>query len=707
MNYLLLLFLIVPSLTVAQPNQIISDSDTIINADLRNLLNQGDRDYYDFKKDQAIKYYLRALKLAESLDEHGAVLEAAYNLAHVYFEQDDYDSALYFNEIALEMANLKDRKLDKIRIMTLICEVYNYQGKDDLAVTACLSCLNLMDETGNNSGKANVLNVLGNIHLQMKDFSNASRYLREALQIALAQDQAYDIATTYISMGDLQLEKNNYDSALSAYRKAKHFDEIAGDTLGLAYSNFAIGNTLLKLEKPEAALLYLDSAHNLAVISKDYNLQSIILSQQGLAFTNLNRLKEAINSLHLSLKIAEEIEADPLLKDCYKNLAQFYEMTGDSSKSLEYYKSYMLLVENSFQGEFAKKIADAEAYYDLGAKEREIELLRKENEIQLLKAEQRDLINKELIAGIVLVLLMAGVLYSRNRIKNKSNRILQQQKEAINQQKKEIEAQNSAIEKQNQEMAEKSKQITDSIQYAHRIQLSLLPGNADLKKIFPSSFVFYQPRDIVSGDFYWLASRKDKTYLAVVDCTGHGVPGAFMTILANTLLNQIILENKISSSSVAITLLDLKVQQNVYQKEPKLLVSDLMDIGLCIIDHHTREIEFTGARSSLFFTEDGKLKEIKGDRFAIGNPDMPDKHFTANSFRLQQDAFIYLASDGYQDQFGGEDDSKFMKTNFRGLLDQICHKSITEQYNQITDQFYSWKGNFAQTDDVLVVGIKP
>jgi serine phosphatase RsbU (regulator of sigma subunit) len=356
--------------------------------------------------------------------------------------------------------------------------------------------------------------------------------------------------------------------------------------------------------------------------------------------------------------------------------------------------------------ENARKIVEVDAIYDLAHKEKRIEFLTKENEVQLLKARERDMVNKGLFAFVCFTLIVAGVLFNRNKIKNKANQALKHQKEAINWQKGEIEQQRDEIQQKSVALTEFNKQITDSIEYARRIQLSLFPSRNELKQIFPESFVFNKPKDIISGDFYWVTTMDDKIYLAVVDCTGHGVPGAFMTILASSLLNQIILENRIVCPNMTLSLLDIKMKQNLHLDDFSPLIADGMDMGLCVIDKNERTVEFAGAKFNFYYANGNNLCQISGNRYPIGSLLYPEKKFTSTVIKLPENTTFYLATDGFQDQFGGINNTKFMKTNFKKLLSSLIAFPINEQYEILCDTFHDWKGSNPQTDDIVVLGVK-
>ncbi len=668
--------------------------------------NIGDYYYFRYEKDSAFFYFKLSTGIAELIDHKSLVSQNQYSIAHIYFEIDKYDEALQFAKSAISEADNREDSIRLAKINKLICEVYNFKGENEKSIDYCIACLDLYENLNDPVGKANVLNVIGNIYTQFKVFNKAEKHLQEALYLGIEHGDQVLQATSYSSLAELHFAKGEYSAALANYNLAYAIDTVIYDTLGLAYSSFSMGKTYLIMDSVEKSLEYLNKSLVFSQIVQDNDLISNTYAMMGKAYHVKGRNKEALDYLEKSLIIATEIDAYPILHFVNKTIAEYYEKSGNPKTALHYYKQYMQYDDRLKHDYNARKIAEVDAIYDLAHKERQIEILTKENEIQTLQARQRELMNKGLVASVFFTLIMAGILFSRNRIKNKANRELKRQKEAINHQKEEIEQQRDDIQQKSLTLSEFNKQITDSIEYARRIQLSLFPSGAELKLIFPESFIFNKPKDIISGDFYWVTTMEDKIYLAVVDCTGHGVPGAFMTILASSLLNQIILENKITCPGMTLSLLDIKVKQNLHMKENSLLIADGMDMGLCVIDKSRRTVEFAGAKFSLYYSDHNKLCQVNGNRYPIGSMLFPDKNFTSTTIQLSENSTFYLGTDGFQDQFGGPNDTKFMKTNFRKLLSSLHKYPIYEQYNLLCESFYTWKGAQQQTDDILVVGIK-
>ncbi|MBL7890148.1 MAG: SpoIIE family protein phosphatase [Bacteroidia bacterium] len=263
------------------------------------------------------------------------------------------------------------------------------------------------------------------------------------------------------------------------------------------------------------------------------------------------------------------------------------------------------------------------------------------------------------------------------------------------------------VEERTQELAQKNKDITSSIQYAKRIQLAILPPLEQIYKHFPESFVVYKPKDIVSGDFYWFGVKNGKKIIASVDCTGHGVPGAFMSMIGHNLLNQIISENGITEPDFILNALHQGVQAALKQGTNVVDTSDGMDVALCSIDTKTNEVKYAGAYRPLYIVNGQEFKKIDADKNPIGGSQLdPDRKFTCHTIQLKKGDTLYMSSDGYADQFGGEKGKKFMVKRFNELLLSIQDKNMQTQANELEQTFNQWKGSYQQVDDILVIGIR-
>jgi serine phosphatase RsbU (regulator of sigma subunit) len=296
------------------------------------------------------------------------------------------------------------------------------------------------------------------------------------------------------------------------------------------------------------------------------------------------------------------------------------------------------------------------------------------------------------MGGAVLLLVLALFIFNRYKIKQKANTLLEKQKTEINNQKIIIEV--------------KQKEIIDSINYAKRIQYTLL-ANADfLNEHLPEHFVFFQPKDIVSGDFYWATTINNKFVLVTADCTGHGVPGAFMSLLNMSFLNEAIIEKKIDSPDKILDYVRERIIHSLNPEGAETESKDGMDATVCIYDFKGGWLRFASANNPLWVIRKNELIEFKADKMPVGNY-YGDLHpFTLNTLGLRKGDIVYSFTDGFSDQFGGESGKKFKYKPLQQLLLANCDKPMQEQKNILEKTINDWKGNLEQVDDILVIGIR-
>jgi ligand-binding sensor domain-containing protein/serine phosphatase RsbU (regulator of sigma subunit) len=295
------------------------------------------------------------------------------------------------------------------------------------------------------------------------------------------------------------------------------------------------------------------------------------------------------------------------------------------------------------------------------------------------------------------IIFLLGIYRYRTFSLRKSNRIL-----------KEKELASYKIERQRELLEIKNRNITDSINYAKRIQEALMPSGKIFSRILPESFVFHQPKDIVSGDFFWISERGNKIFVAAVDCTGHGVPGAFMSIIGFELFRKITHNQGIENPSQILSILNKEFEE-IFNDVDDYVMRDGMDIAFCVIDKTSKLLEYSGAVNPIYLIRDDKITEISGSRFSVGLDNIPeaDRSFDNKQIMLQDDDVIYLFSDGYADQFGGPEGKKFKYRRFRHLLLTIHKYPMEEQYNLLSERINRWKGDYEQVDDMLIIGFKP
>ncbi|OJJ19464.1 hypothetical protein BKI52_21895 [marine bacterium AO1-C] len=323
-----------------------------------------------------------------------------------------------------------------------------------------------------------------------------------------------------------------------------------------------------------------------------------------------------------------------------------------------------------------------------------------------LEAGTRDFITKP-IRNLVMDIRINSIITSRKYVEE-----FQAKRSLLENKTKSLTTISDQLRKQKSDLQQVNKSIINSIQYAQHIQSAILPSPDEIKKSLPDSFIFFKPRDIVSGDFYWFKEVGDKVVVAAIDCTGHGVPGAFLAVLGDSILSRIIHYHRILHADEILNEIHLSIQRTLRQNETRNY--DGMDMALCVIDKQKKTLEFAGAHNPLIFIRDGELQQIKGDKVAVGGAQWDWENgprvFKKNEidFSDSKDLYIYMFSDGYQDQFGGKNLKKFQRKRFRQLLFDIHALPMSEQKAKLNDTLVNWidEGNQEQVDDILVIGVK-
>jgi serine phosphatase RsbU (regulator of sigma subunit) len=491
--------------------------------------------------------------------------------------------------------------------------------------------------------------VLGGLYLEMKDYEKAQKYHIEALKIFEQLQDLEGYATTLSGLGNIEAALEDYQEAIVYYEEALSIIKKSPTPSIEARIYNDLGFAYENLGLYEEALKYYEKSHEIRL--KINNILGLITTQNnfGKIYTKLKQYEKAIEYTQMAIKNAQAINAKPRLQKAYQNMAEIYKLLEKPWQALEFYEKYMEIHTLVVGEENEAKHKNLQTKYNLEKTKREAEIHRLKN-IELKEA-------------------------------------------------------NEVIEAQ-------TRNIIDSINYAKRIQEAILPLPSELVKYADTSFVLYQPKDIVSGDCYWFTEQicqegKKRVIIAAIDCTGHGVPGAFMVVMANSLLNEIVNERKILEPAQILTKLDEKIRNMLHQDNNEIGTQDGMDLTIINVDFDNNDMYFAGAKNSAYLVREGEVKTIKGDPFPIGGTQHKDgKTFTTQYIKMQKGDMYYMATDGFQDQFGGENNTKFTKRRFRELLPTIAHLTPQEQYEKLLEIFLKWKGNFPQTDDVLVMGMK-
>lgn len=519
-------------------------------------------------------------------------------------------------------------------------------------------------------------------------------------------------------------EVEKFAKALDAFEQSVTINKEIGNNNAIKaiYSNMGMINS--DIGQLETALVFFRKSLLISKLQENKQDISTNLINIGTSLLALNRNEEALQNLNEALSVSLEFKNKKLLKTCYELLAETYRKLGDSQKSMEYFALYTTFqkeIQKQEMEEAQKKniemVTKAEqktqqAIHEKKQTEQKLiitqDSLKKSEEINQLKElelqkKQAELKNQQLltlifIVGMGFVVIVAMLILRSNQQKKRHNKVLENRNAEIGKQNKEIKAQNL--------------KINHSINYARNIQGALLPEINSIKEVFCDSFIFFSPRDVVSGDFYWFYTVPGKEHLrivAAIDCTGHGVPGAFMSMLGMSFLEEIVIDKGILEPKDILESLHTLIKTSLNQETTGN--SDGMDAAVCIYNTETKKLAFAGAVNPLIIIQSGKLTTINGNYFGIGGTmkGIPPNEcmFEQQTISIESPAVCYIFSDGFSDQFGGEQGKKYLLKNFVSFLHSIHQLPFVKQKELLAETLRKWHGDlYPRVDDVLVIGFR-
>lgn len=603
------------------------------------------------------------------------------------------DSAIFYGDKALVLAGKINYNRGMAYGLTRIGTVHSGLGNFNKALAFQYRSLKKFEELNDQKGIASSLINIGSIYYYQNNHSKSIDYYTRALNISKKEGYNRGIADAYSGFGIVFSYQGNYLKALDYFKQSLAIREQILDKQGIAqcYNNMAnvynmMGNDQFVLEYYLKALMIKEELGDKLGIA-------IALNNIGGMYNDMGKTQLAIDYSNRSLKIAKEIQAVPYVRDAYYYLADAYADIHNHELAYKYHVLYSNIKDSLFNLEKNKQLLTIQTDYETERKENEIKLLNKDKAISEFEFKKEKDLRNMLIATIAFIGIIAFILYNRFRLKSRILNILKKQNH-------EITSKNELIEIQ-------QKEITDSLLSASAIQYAMLPQKHVFNELVKDSFIILKPCNIVSGDFYWYHKDENSLIVAAVDCTGHGVPGAFMSILGNTLLHDIVIEEGIVQPGKILEELDRRVIRSLKKSAEAITRNEGMDVSICRIDLHTNEMIFAGAFRDVYVIRNKELIELKGNRYPIGGLVLEEnRYFNDNYFKLLPNDKIYLSSDGLSSQFGGSKGKKLMNKNFKELLLSIENQTMAEQEEYLKNFIESWKGEREQVDDILVIGIK-
>jgi serine phosphatase RsbU (regulator of sigma subunit) len=615
----------------------------------------------------------------ESLRFYGVALERTGNS----------DSAIYYYNQVIQMAKENGLRRQEAQGYHNIGFAAYLQSSFEVAVESYLKAIRIREEIGDTIPLGWSENNLGLIYWRQKSLHDGLKHFQRANELFKAKNFKEGLAISDNNIGLIYEEERDHDAALKYYKLSYAVNKEIDNKSGIALTLNNIGGIYRIKNNTDTAELYFKQA--LEMNKEINNLEGLELNYRNLAEILRGRkaYKAALENVNLALEVSEKGNLPQGLIEGYRALSMVYEDMGDYKRALEANRKYVKLNDSL---NFGDKLADMEAKYGKEKNEKQIELLQSEKAIADLEIKRKQWMIYAAVAGSLLLLGIVVFSVRVNVQRKRTNAALEQK--------------NAEIVKQKEIIEEKSKDITDSILYAKRIQDAVLPMQESFEKHFSEHFILFRPRDIVSGDFYWLAQMNDKIILALADCTGHGVPGAFMSIIGHDLLNQAVHEDKITKPSVILSELDKNLTA-MLNKKGNSQTNDGMDIAVIAIDKKAGIVSFAGAYRPLLVIDQKGMELIQGTKNSIGGHKSDiEKTFTEVEVQLGPDKRFYLLSDGFADQFGGPKGKKYKFKQVQEKLAGLYENSLKEQGKALEDSFTDWKGNLSQVDDVCIIGIK-
>jgi len=599
--------------------------------------------------EKGMEYHSKALEIDEDLGNKVAVSRHLSNMGSVYLNQGNYPKAQEYYLRSLKMDEASGRKQEIGVSYSNLGNIYFYQSDLDKALVYYLKALKADEEYGNKTGLAHDYGYIGNVYLYKHD-SRAAEYYLKALKLSEELGNKHLVAAWLGNMGSFYFDKGDFERAIEYFNKGFKISESLGDFSSISNN----------------------------------------LGNMGASYIKLKKYKEAEDCLLRGLVIADKTGELDTQKEQYKLLSEVYALTGRFEKAYENHVRSSLLKDSLYNEEKHNEITRNEMNYEFDKKEMYYKAEQEKQELLAAADNKRkNTIIWSVILGLLLVMVFSVFLYKRFRITQRQKQVIESQKHFVE---------------------EKNREVMDSITYAKRLQVAVLPDDAAISELLENYFLLYKPRDIVSGDFYFIEPIRTNdgrhlVAIAVADCTGHGVPGAFMSMLGYDILKNSLNEKSVNTASEALNYLNSRLSKTL-RSTSNQQVRDGMDIAFCVLYNDIKKLYFSGANNPCWIIrKDKTFVELKADKQPIGFFEN-SKPFTLQSFDLQEGDMFYAFTDGYADQFGGPKGKKFKYRQLQELLMEIHELDMSQQKKKLEEAFNTWKGDLEQVDDVCIVGVR-
>lgn len=675
--------------------------------------------------DSTENHYLKAISTIERDGYSRLLVNSLFDISALYIAQCQYNEALRILDRAFKEA-VEFSDTGSIAIALKYYGIlYSSKGNFMQSLEYFFRAEKLFDEVGNKRGIASVLNNIGVVYRDIGDLQYSRDYLKRALALSAELADTFGMSYTLGNLGSVYKLERRYDSALVYLDRAIALKDTLADRSDVAKTLIHKAEIYRNQKKFRESIALLELARLKYDQAKEPRGQADVMISLGITYMDMGIPQKALACLNEGLYIASSARLSDKIRDAHHVLYQLYSLVGDCAKSLYHLERYNIYRDSVVNLSLTRQVVEYQIESQLSIFTRR---MRDDQQREFDRAQDRS--RKQttlsyffmLAFGLTLVILI--FIYLNNRQKQKSNDTLAFQKLEMERQKHELTLQRDELEIQkNLVVHQRDKIITmltdlgESIDYARKIQQAILPTDRFLRKVLGDHFILFQPRESVGGDFYWAATYENLICFAAADCTGHGVPGGFMSMLGVSMLNDLVSRPGSCSPSQLLDSLRDMIIKALNQTGKDEDSQDGMDISLCIYNPQTRMLSYAGANLPVFLHTTASIEpnervvfqdnlvELRPDRMPVSYYQRMD-HFDEVHVNMNAGDVIYLFSDGFVDQFGGEHSKKFGYTAFRSLINSVKHLPLDEQKMQIWTALERWKNEENQTDDILVMGIR-
>ncbi|MFL5764213.1 MAG: tetratricopeptide repeat protein [Bacteroidia bacterium] len=667
----------------------------------RAYANTGNIDMRQSKFVQAMFNYNLALVIRKQLKDIKGMAGLYNNIAMIQCNEGDYLKSLDNYSEALRLYDSQKDQEGISNSYNNMAVVYKYMGRTKDAISNYYKALQISEKTGDKVNIARPHGNMGLIYLAQGANDDALKELNTALKIFTEIDDKVGIAQTYATIGIVLFNQKKYKEARENQLKALELCRQMNDRQGMSMSYDNIASIYEEEGNYTEAMDAFQKARSIKENIEDQSGMTVTMINIGGLYMRQKKYSECISFCKKALAIAQSTGNAENLRDANNYLYRCYSHLNDPENAFKHYQTYIIYRDSLINTENTRKIVQQQMQFDFDKKESiaKAEQGKKDERARQIAQKER-MIRNVFVAGFILVLVLAIFIYRSYRDKKKANAIIAAKKQEVEHQKELVE--------------EKQKEILDSINYAKRLQDAILPPDHFVKQHLPESFILYRPKDIVAGDFYWMESFAAEAYasertedplilIAAADCTGHGVPGAMVSVVCSNALNRTVKEFKILEPGRILDEVRKLVIETFEKSESE--VRDGMDISLAAINKSKMELTWAGANNPLWIIRNGELTDLRPDKQPIGKMDdaVP---FTTHTFQLRKNDSIYLFSDGFADQFGGPKGKKFKYRQMQEILLENASLPMEKQSEILDKRLREWQGKLEQIDDILVIGFR-